>query len=62
MKKRQREDNRGPGAEELRGEGEYRYWWSCSAGEQNEGKNCGFWKVMDVRAEGRGPFVMDSRP
>lgn len=33
------------------------YWWTCTAGDQNEGKGCGFWKVMDVSAEGRGPFV-----
>jgi len=33
------------------------YWWACTAGDQNEGKGCGFWKVMDVKAEGRGPFV-----
>jgi hypothetical protein len=33
------------------------YWWTCTAGDQNEGKGCGFWKVMDVKAEGRGPFV-----
>ncbi|KAI0035729.1 hypothetical protein K488DRAFT_20958, partial [Vararia minispora EC-137] len=57
MKKLQRVDTfgKGPG----HGEGEFRYWWSCTAGDQHEGKQCGFWKVMDVRAEGRGPFVMD---
>jgi hypothetical protein len=35
------------------------YWWTCTAGDQNEGKGCGFWKMMDVKAEGRGPFVSD---
>lgn len=30
-----------------------RYWWTCYAGAQNEGKECGFWKVMDMKAEGR---------
>ncbi|KAI0306553.1 hypothetical protein B0F90DRAFT_1690866 [Multifurca ochricompacta] len=35
------------------------YWWTCTAGDQNEGKGCGFWKVVDVKAEGRGPFVSD---
>ncbi|KAI9510897.1 hypothetical protein F5148DRAFT_1175863 [Russula earlei] len=66
MKGRQRgwegEDGKGPprspvasgGAERATG-----YWWTCTAGDQNEGKGCGFWKVMDVRAEGRGPFVSD---
>ncbi|KAL6305386.1 hypothetical protein BKA93DRAFT_731412 [Sparassis latifolia] len=34
-----------------------KYWWTCYAGAQNEGKGCNFWKVMDVTAEGRGPFV-----
>ncbi|KZT11275.1 uncharacterized protein LAESUDRAFT_642875 [Laetiporus sulphureus 93-53] len=34
-----------------------KYWWTCYAGAQNDGKGCGFWKVMDVVAEGRGPFV-----
>ena len=42
-------------------DGEYRYWWACSGGDQNEGKGCGFWKVMDVDAEGRGPFVRDQK-
>ncbi|KAH9857039.1 hypothetical protein C2E23DRAFT_865664 [Lenzites betulinus] len=36
-----------------------KYWWTCYAGVQNDGKGCGFWKVMDVNAEGRGPFVGD---
>ncbi|KZV75760.1 hypothetical protein PENSPDRAFT_673654 [Peniophora sp. CONT] len=58
MKKRQRE-TADKGETERRGEGEFRYWWTCTAGDQNEGKTCGFWKVMDVRAEGRGPLVMD---
>ena len=36
-----------------------RYWWACQAGKklENEGKECGMWKEMDVRAEGRGPYV-----
>ncbi|KAI0053846.1 hypothetical protein FA95DRAFT_1585597 [Auriscalpium vulgare] len=41
---------------------EFRYWWTCTAGDQNEGKGCGFWKVMDVRAEGRGPFAVVTDP
>ena len=38
-----------------------RYWWACQAGKkiENEGKDCGMWKEMDARAEGRGPFVGD---
>ncbi|KAI0082762.1 hypothetical protein K474DRAFT_1584910 [Panus rudis PR-1116 ss-1] len=34
-----------------------KYWWTCHAGAQNEGKGCGLWKVMDAKAEGRGPFA-----
>ena len=34
-----------------------KYWWTCYAGAQNDGKGCNFWKVMDVNAEGRGPFL-----
>ena len=34
-----------------------KYWWTCYAGAQNEGKGCNFWAVMDVKAEGRGPFA-----
>lgn len=37
-----------------------KYWWTCYAGAQNDGKGCGYWKVMDAKAEGRGPFVADS--
>jgi hypothetical protein len=44
---------------EMQEEEAYRYWWCCNAGAQNEGKSCGFWKVMDMDAEGRGPCVRD---
>ncbi|KAJ3510591.1 hypothetical protein NLJ89_g4587 [Agrocybe chaxingu] len=37
-----------------------RYWWSCYAGAQNDGKGCKYWKVMDMKGEGRGPYVGDS--
>ncbi|KAF8078096.1 hypothetical protein FPV67DRAFT_1404790 [Lyophyllum atratum] len=30
------------------------YWWACYAGAQNEGKGCKFWKLMDMKSEGRG--------
>jgi hypothetical protein len=36
--------------------GAMRYWWACGG---QDGPGCGLWKVMDVRAEGRGPFAMD---
>ncbi|KAF8831704.1 hypothetical protein HHX47_DHR1001017 [Lentinula edodes] len=38
---------------------EGKYWWTCFAGAQNDGKSCGMWKVMDMEAEGRGPTVGD---
>lgn len=34
-----------------------KYWWTCYAGAQNDGKGCGMWKVMDMQAEGRGPLA-----
>ena len=36
-----------------------KYWWTCYAGAQNDGKGCNMWKIMDVKAEGRGPFAGD---
>lgn len=37
-----------------------KYWWACYAGAQNDGKGCNFWKVMDMKKEGRGPCVGDA--
>ncbi|KAF9458663.1 hypothetical protein BDZ94DRAFT_1284765 [Collybia nuda] len=37
-----------------------RYWWACYAGAQNEGRGCNYWKVLDMKAEGRGPCNGDS--
>jgi hypothetical protein len=39
--------------------GTYRYWWMCNSSTRTGEKSCGFWKAMDVNAEGRGPFVRD---
>ncbi|KAJ7273205.1 hypothetical protein C8J57DRAFT_1063856 [Mycena rebaudengoi] len=36
-----------------------RYWWTCYAGAQNDGKGCKFWQPLDMTAEGRGPVVGD---
>lgn len=33
-----------------------KYWWVCYSGAQNEGKGCSMWKVLDCKAEKRGPF------
>ncbi|KAG8877757.1 Cell wall assembly regulator [Tulasnella sp. 331] len=41
------------------GAAEMRYFWVCYAGAQNEGKSCGFVKVLDMKAEGRGPLLSD---
>ena len=43
----------------LRRDAVAKYWWTCHAGAQNEGKGCGMWQVMDAKAEGRGPFAGD---
>lgn len=61
MKGRQRElaGEGKEGSAESNGEHSTGYWWTCTAGDQNEGKGCGFWNVMDAKAEGRGPFVAD---
>ncbi|KAF7322603.1 GRF zinc finger family protein [Mycena chlorophos] len=34
-----------------------KYWWTCYAGAQNDGKGCTLWKVFDMEKEGRGPVV-----
>lgn len=36
-----------------------KYWWTCYAGAQNDGKGCDLWQVMDMEKEGRGPLVGD---
>ncbi|KAJ7724069.1 hypothetical protein DFH07DRAFT_871901 [Mycena maculata] len=36
-----------------------RYWWTCYAGAQNDGKGCKFWQPLDMASEGRGPIVAD---
>ncbi|KAI0363465.1 hypothetical protein BV20DRAFT_1126265 [Pilatotrama ljubarskyi] len=38
-----------------------RYWWACAVGGRKDGKGCNYWKVMDMNAEGRGPFAGDTR-
>ncbi|KAI5900231.1 uncharacterized protein SCHCODRAFT_01085597 [Schizophyllum commune H4-8] len=34
-----------------------KYWWTCYAGAQNDGKGCDMWQVMDMKKEGRGPTI-----
>ena len=50
-------DNPSSSTGDLRRDLVTKYWWTCYAGAQNDGKGCGLWKVMDAKAEGRGPFV-----
>ncbi|KAH7889896.1 hypothetical protein F5I97DRAFT_1800818 [Phlebopus sp. FC_14] len=38
-----------------------KYWWTCYAGAQNDGKGCDFWRVMDIKSEGRGPTIADAK-
>ena len=38
---------------------EDKYWWTCYAAAQKDGQSCNLWQVMDVRSEGRGPFIRD---
>lgn len=51
--------SKGPKGQALRREAVAKYWWTCHAGAQNEGKGCGMWQVMNAKAEGRGPFAGD---
>ncbi|GAA5903495.1 uncharacterized protein JCM6883_005019 [Sporobolomyces salmoneus] len=34
------------------------FFWSCNAGAQNEGKGCGFFRVLDMEREGRGKWFV----
>ncbi|KZT28478.1 hypothetical protein NEOLEDRAFT_1058500 [Neolentinus lepideus HHB14362 ss-1] len=36
-----------------------KYWWHCNGAAQNDGKDCGLWKILDMKAEGRGPCIYD---
>ncbi|MBW0540744.1 hypothetical protein O181_080459 [Austropuccinia psidii MF-1] len=35
------------------------FFWQCQAGLQNSGKNCKFFKFLDLNLEGRGPCIGD---
>lgn len=48
-----------PGSLKLENDEPFRYWWTCNGAASNDGKGCGFWRVMDIRSEGRGPFMID---
>ncbi|KAK4057150.1 hypothetical protein OIO90_001645 [Microbotryomycetes sp. JL221] len=37
-------------------ENELLFFWTCSFGQQNQGKTCGFFKLLNMRKEGRGQY------
>lgn len=37
-----------------------RYFWTCYAGAQNDGKGCNFWKLLNMKEEGRGAWFNPS--
>ena len=43
----------------LSDEGDMRYIWMCGAAPTNDGQSCGYVKVLDMDAEGRGPTLGD---
>lgn len=34
------------------------FFWTCSAGMQNEGRTCKHWQLLDMRKEGRGRWFV----
>ncbi|GAA5935916.1 uncharacterized protein JCM15063_001848 [Sporobolomyces koalae] len=36
------------------------FFWSCNAGAQNDGKGCGFFRVLDMKKERRGDWFLRS--
>jgi len=37
------------------------FFWQCqSPGQTGDMKGCGFFRILDMKAEGRGPCVVDS--
>jgi hypothetical protein len=37
------------------------FFWQCQApGQTGDMKGCGFFRILDMKAEGRGPCVVDS--
>ncbi|KAG8891221.1 hypothetical protein FRB99_003767 [Tulasnella sp. 403] len=51
-----RANQKGSGRLAVESGAEMRYFWMCYGGAHNEGKGCGQLKVLDMKAEGRGPF------
>ena len=37
------------------------FFWQCQApGQTGDMKGCGFFRILDMKAEGRGPCIIDS--
>lgn len=37
------------------------FFWQCQApGQTGDMKGCGFFRILDMRGEGRGPCIIDS--
>jgi hypothetical protein len=37
------------------------FFWQCqSPGQTGDMKGCGFFRILDMKAEGRGPCVIDT--
>lgn len=41
-------------------ESQMRFFWQCTAGAQNEGKSCNYFRFLDMEKEGRGPCLHDA--
>ena len=42
------------GKSEEGGDGELLFMWTCNGSAQEQGRECGFWKLLDMEKEGRG--------
>ncbi|KAA1099404.1 hypothetical protein PGT21_006404 [Puccinia graminis f. sp. tritici] len=38
---------------------EFQFFWHCQAGQQNSGKGCNFFQILNFQAERRGPCIGD---
>jgi hypothetical protein len=37
------------------------YFWQCNAGARTEQKGCSFFKLLDMKSEGRGQFFVETK-
>lgn len=50
-----------PDKDQDRDRDEMLFFWVCNAGAQNEGRGCGYWRVLDMEKEGRGRWFAGRR-